>query len=333
MKHVKFAVKQIVEKTIVIFLIVTILYFLFRLMPGSYADKLMYQTGSQEAVDAFRRAWGLDEPLYVQYLKYMRNLITFNAGYSLEYGIPVWDLVKMRLFNTIILLGPAITVGYILGSVIGTYIGTKRGSLTETGTITGTIFLGTMPEFFVGILLVIVFAGWLNLFPTSGMLGPGVAAQFEGMAWWRPYVSKDFWWHYTLPFLTIVIRLVYFPTLIMRTSVVETLGKPFVYYHKLTGISKRKQIKHVAHHSIIPVITVYPMVMVRAVSGSVLVEIVFNWPGIGNTLVRAVFARDFPVIIFIFFLAAVFIVVGNFIVDVMYGVIDPRISIYDEEET
>jgi peptide/nickel transport system permease protein len=119
--------------------------------------------------------------------------------------------------------------------------------------------------------------------------------------------------------------------LVTRTSVVETLGQGFIDYHRLTGIRKFDRLKYIAKHSSLPVITIYPISLTRAIGGLVLVEIVFNWPGIGFTLVEAVFSRDIPVIQFVFFLIATYIIIANFAVDLLYGIIDPRVSIEGSE--
>lgn len=175
--------------------------------------------------------------------------------------------------------------------------------------------------------MIIIFAGWLNIFPTSGMISYETRQIYADAPWWRIYLTKDFLMHYSLPFITIVLRYIFFPSLVMRTSVIEVMNEGFNYYHRITGIPKLKRYMGVAKHASLPVITLYPVSMTRAIGGLVLVEIVFNWPGIGYRLVQSVFGRDFPVLMFIFFLIGLFIIIANFIVDILYGVIDPRVSL------
>ncbi len=297
------------------------------MLPGSYADLMAFQGANEATVEAMQEKWGLNDPLYVQYFRYVTNLLTGDAGSSLQFRIPVWDFVKMKIFNSLLLVGPAITVGYIFGTLIGGFLGNRRGSKEEKYGLIPLILTGSFPSFVTAIMFIIVFAGWLNLVPTSGMFGFSNPYNSSEFAWWRPYLTKDFAIHYALPFLTIVARYTYLPALVMRTNVVEVLGQDFFYYHRMTGLPGEQQLKRLMNHAILPVVTLYPISMTRAIGGLVVIEMVFNWPGIGYALVQAVFARDFPVVQFVFFLVATFVVVGNFAVDILYGYIDPRVSV------
>jgi len=127
----------------------------------------------------------------------------------------------------------------------------------------------------------------------------------------------------------VVCRYLFIPSLIMRTSVVEVMGQDYTEYHRLTGLPTAKRLRHVAKHASLPVITIYPVSLARALGGLVLVETVFNWPGIGFTLVEAVLGRDYPVVQFVFFVVAAFVIISNFLIDLLYGVIDPRIRVED----
>jgi peptide/nickel transport system permease protein len=316
-----------IQTAFLLWLIITFLFFFFRLMPGDFIDMMLYEGIPPETAQQLVEKWGLDEPLYVQYFEYIANLATGDAGFSLKAREPVWDYVKMKIFNTFILVAPAITLGYIIGAALGTVLGSKRGTTVERLGIAGTVLMGTLPIFFLGILLIVVFSSWLNWFPSSGMLSPINAGNFQGMAWWRPYTSQDFALHYILPFVTIVLRYINTPALVMRTSVVEVLGQDFIHYQRITGLPKLTRYRHLAKHASLPALTLYPISMTRALSGLVLLEVVFNWPGIGQALVQAVLGRDFAVVQFIFLLLAVFVLLGNWAIDILYGYIDPRVSV------
>jgi peptide/nickel transport system permease protein len=327
MSRARYFVVRTLQTVVMLWLILTFLFFFFRLMPGDFTDIMTFQGVTGEQLAAFREKWGLNDPLYVQYFNYITNFVTGDVGTSLRVREPVWNVVAMKLFNSFILVAPGITLGYIVGSALGTYFGTQRGSRTERLGVIGSIFIGTMPIFFLAIVLLMIFSGWLNWLPSSGMLSPISAGKYEGAAWYARYLNADFALHYILPFVTIVIRYINLPALIMRTSVVEVLGQDFIYYHRITGLSRSKQVRHIAKHASLPVITVYPISMTRAIGGLVLLEVVFNWPGIGFELVQAVLQRDFPVVQFVFFLIAAFVLVSNFVIDVLYGIIDPRVSV------
>ncbi|PSP90787.1 peptide ABC transporter permease [Halobacteriales archaeon QS_4_66_20] len=327
MTRLRYFASRTVQTVVMLWAILTFLFFFFRLMPGDFADIMLFQGASEEAVEQFQEKWGLTDPVYVQYANYMANFATGDVGVSLRTRQPVWDTVKMPLFNSFILIAPAITVGYLIGGVMGTIFGTNRNTRLERFGIIGTVFIGTVPIFFLGMVLIVVFSGWLGWLPSSGMLSPIAVDRFSEDAWWRMYVSKDFALHYMLPFLTIAIRYANFPTLIMRTSVVEVLNQDFVYYQRITGIPSIRRKLHIARHASLPVITLYPISMTRAVGGLVLLEVVFNWPGIGRELVEAVLQRDFPTVQFIFFLVAAMVIIGNFLIDIIYGIVDPRVAV------
>ena len=309
----------------------TALFLFFRAMPGSAVDIIAVSGASPEQLNAMKAKWGLDQPLYVQYINYMVNLLSGDMGDSFRYSRPVTEITLGRIFNSIILVAPAITTAYILGSAFGGIMGQSPGSNTEKyGTMMMAI-AGTIPSFFLGLLLVLFFAQFLNVFPTSGMLSIGTQAKLGS----NPSViqmmgTSDFWLHYTLPFLTIVLNYLYYPSLVMRTSVVEVSSQNFVYLNRIKGLNRTTRLRHLLKHASLPVITIFPLSMSKAIGGLILVEIVFNWPGIGSLLVEAVLFRDYPVVQFVFFLVAVWVIVGNYIVDICYSLIDPRVSIDGE---
>lgn len=315
------------QTILLIWLAMTFLFILFRSMPGSFADLMIFRGADPESVRAFEAKWGLNDPIWVQYLRYMQNMLTLNSGTSLQYRKPVFELVRLKIFNTFILVAPAITLTYILGAILGTIMGMNRGSNFEKYGIAPIIFVGAFPEFFLAMVMVIIFSAWLGLFPPAGMIPPLVSRELAGAPWWRPYLTGAFISHYTLPFLTVVLRFLFLPSLIMRTSVVEVLGEEFFQYHRITGLSQLARLKHVAKHASLPVITIYPISMTRAIGGLVLIETVFNWPGIGFALVEAVLFRDFPVVQFIFVIIAIYVIISNFVIDIIYGVIDPRVEV------
>ncbi|MFB6304725.1 MAG: ABC transporter permease [Haloferacaceae archaeon] len=318
-----FAVRTI-QTVFMLWLVLTALFVLFRSMPGDFTTQMAVAGANEQALERIREQWGLNEPLYVQYFEYIKNLLQGNLGESPVYRIDVWEFVKMRMFNTFILVAPAMTFTYIVGSIVGTIAGSKRGSLLERLGIVPVITAGSFPAFFTSIVLIVVFADWFNLFPTSGMLS---ATSPSGGTWYAPYLTKDFAIHYVLPFTAVFLRYLFIPSLIMRTSVVEVMGQDHTEYHRLTGLPLVKRLRHVAKHASLPVITIYPVSLARALGGVVLIETVFNWPGIGFALVEAVLGRDYPVVQFVFFVVATFVILSNFVVDLVYGVIDPRIRI------
>ncbi|MGM0604858.1 MAG: ABC transporter permease [Halobacteriota archaeon] len=321
----RFFIIRTVQTILMLWLVLTGLFLLFRMMPGDFTAQMAVAGADEQVLERIRDQWGLNDPLHVQYYHYLVNFLQADLGESPVYRVDVWELVKMRIFNTFILVAPAMTFTYILGALIGTITGSKRGSKVERYGIVPVISAGSFPSFFIAIVLIIVFAVWGGLFPTSGMLSPNIADQFD--TWWEPYFTTNFAMHYILPFSAVVCRYLFIPSLIMRTSVVEVTGQDYTEYHRLTGLPTVKRLRHVAKHASLPLITIYPVSLARALGGLVLIETVFNWPGIGWLLVESVLGRDYPVVMFVFFVVAAFVIISNFIVDLVYGVIDPRIRV------
>ena len=314
-----------------IFLVATALFFFFRAMPGDYTSLLVQQGMGPEQVARLEREWGLADPLYVQYFEFITNLFTGNAGQSFRVGEPVWDLVAPRILNSFVLVAPAITATYLIGGLFGAYIGRRRGSpLEKSGIITVSVF-HSIPDFFLGIMLIALFSSTLGIFPTSGMLPATEMISIGDKPYWRRFLLPEFWQHYALPFTTVLLYFMQYPTLIMRNSVVEVSDQEYLHYHRLKGLPESKLLRKIIRHASLPVITLYPISLAASISGLVLIEVVFNWPGIGQLLVDSVLARDFPVIQFVFFVAAVWVIIGNFLVDLLYGVLDPRVSVAGDE--
>jgi len=328
MSSVTYLVKRTAQTVFLLFVVLTFLFFLLRLMPGSFTSVLLAEGASEEAIAAFEAKWGLNQPLYVQYYQYLRNFVTLDMGHSLQTGEPVWEYVQMRVFNTLLLGVPAITLSYVLGTLFGSYMGFNKGSMTERSGLISVLFVGSFPSFFLAMVMVIVFAGILDIFPTGGLAS--VQRLTSEMPWYEMYLSTDFLWHWTLPAATVVLRYLFLPTTTMRTSLTEVSDQEFMFYHEISGLPSTDQLRRLIRHSILPVITLYPISIAQSMSGLVLIETVFNWPGIGYTIVQAVFARDFPVLMFLFFITAALVIVSNFIVDIVYMYIDPRISLEEE---
>ena len=329
MSRARYYAFRTAQTVVMLWLALTLLFFLFRLMPGDYTSQMLFHGASPEQVEQFREDWGLNDPLYVQYFNFAVNLLQGDAGTSIQYRIPVWEFVNMRIFNTFILVAPGITVAYIIGSIYGLIAGMNRGSVIEKYGIVPIIFLGAFPSFVTAIFLVVIFSGWLGWFPSGGLMDHATRDAYRDAGWWRPYLTTNFLMHYTLPFTAVLCRYLLLPSLVMRNSVVEVQGQGFSFYNRVTGIPMIRRFRHIAKHASLPVITLYPVSMTQAIGGLVLIEVVFNWPGIGHALVEGVLARDIPVVQFVFFLIAAFIIIANFVVDIIYGIIDPRISIDD----
>jgi len=327
MSSAEYILRRAAISVVLILAVATFLFFVFRLMPGDYVTFLLGEGASPETAERLRQKWGLNEPLHVQYVQYMVNLFTGDAGSSKVTGQPVVQFVLPRLANSLILVLPAILTAFVLGSLYGAVLGTQEDSLLERYGIFPPTLIGTTPDFFIGIVVLFIFSAWLNLFPPSGMVSPGTREL--ATSHWDLYLTTDFLYHYTLPFLAVTLKYMYYPALVMRGSVVEVSGQEFSVYHKMVGLGALTRFKHIMQHASLPVVTLLPAVTATAISGLVLIEVVFNWPGIGLLVYDSILTRDMAVIQFVFLLIAIWIILGNFIVDIVYTLIDPRIT-YEE---
>lgn len=333
MSNMRYYLRRTVISIVLILGTASALFLFFRALPGDYATLLAKSGASAEQVAALREQWGLSDPLWNQYLRFMANMLTGEFGTSHVANKPVWEYVRPAMMNSFILVAPAVLAAYILGSLYGTLMGSSQGSLLDKYGMVPPTMIGTTPDFFIGIVLIYVFAGYLNLFPTQGLVSlETYQALGQDASQLEIYMTMDFWRHYTLPFLAIVLKYLYYPSLVMRGSIVEVKGQDFAYFHRMKGLARRTQLRHLMRHASLPVVTLLPTTMARAISGLVLIEVVFNWPGIGNLLVSSVLARDTPVLQFVFLLVAVWVILGNYAVDILYSIIDPRIAIDGEGE-
>ncbi len=321
---IKYLIQRTVVTVVLILLVLSLLFFFFRLMPGDPLQQYAQAGIGQEELDQIRERWGLNQPLYMQYLDYMRNMLTGDAGTSHIYNRPVLEVVKPRLINSLILLVPAILTSFAIGTGFGAVIGTRIGTRLERWGIVIPTVIGTIPSFFMAILLLTAFAGGVfDIFPTGGIVSPETySADVISI-----YLTRDFLWHAVLPFLSLVLVGIYTPALLMRTSIVEVSGQDFMFYHRVKGMPERTRLVRLMRHASLPVVTVMPIALTTAISGSVLIELIFNWPGMGLLLVESTISRDFPVIQFIFGILAALIIIANFVVDIMYTLLDPRVSI------
>ena len=312
--------QRLLMMVITIWAVLTIVFFMIRLIPGDPTTVFVREDMPLEAIRQQRAAWGLDDPLYVQYLRYLGNLATLNFGDSFQQRLPVGDVLWKAVGNTLILLVPATVFMTVLGAVLGAVAGWRRGSRFEASTVVVSLLLRSMPTFFIGMLLLMFFAYNWQWLPPGGMVEPGSFPSF-----WSMLISPGLWKHLALPTAAVVLHGVYAPMLLMRTSIIEFKGEDFVEVLRAKGLPEREIIRHAARNAILPLITSTAITFALLVDGQVVLEQVFSWPGAGRLVVRAMLDRDYPVLQAAFFLVATSVVVANFIADMLYGYLDPRV--------
>jgi peptide/nickel transport system permease protein len=317
-----------VQMVIVLWAIATILFLIFRLMPGSPLTAYIDPTFTEEQAAEVSKQFGLDKPLVVQYGLYLKNLVQGDFGVSFFQKKPVWDVLMDVFPNTVILAGFALLIAYIYGVFFGAVLAWRRGTRMESGGILVTLMTRAAPEFFVGMILLSIFSFNLGWFPSSGISDPGVI--YTSM--WAQLTSADFWHHMILPALSIAIYLQGLPLLLMRSNMLEVLDEDYVLMARMKGLSEwRIMLSHAARNALLPIVTALTLGVGYAVGGNVVVETVFSWPGIGRMLVRAVSSHDYPLAQGAFLLIAVVIVAMNFVADIFYTFLDPRVSTSRQE--
>jgi len=307
----------------VLWVVATLLFFMFRLMPGDPSAAYIDSTFTEEQIAQLRRTFGLDRPLHEQYAIYLQNLVIGEFGESFHQRRPVLEILAGVLANTVVLTLSALLVAYAFGTLTGAWLAFKRGTWMEALAIPGVLTLRAAPEFWLGMVLLAVFAFKLGWFPSGGANSPGAMFPSE----WSRIASGDFLWHLVLPAATLALYLQGLPLLLMRSNMLDVMSEDFITMARMKGLSNWSIIvRHGARNALLPVATAFALGFGASIGGNVVVETVFSWPGLGKLLVNAVAASDYPVAQGAFLLITVVLVTMNFIADLLYSLLDPRVS-------
>lgn len=321
----RYLLKRIGVSLLVIWALATLLFVLLKAMPGNFASLILSNPNlPASTVEALKARYGLNQPLWIQYLKFVRNYLMLDFGYSMQKSIPVVSLIFSRLPRTLALFGSAFLLQYTIGILAGIQFGWRRGSTTDkAGFMTG-LTLYSVPFFWLAWMLLLLFAykGFgVTWFPVAHMT-PGFESKF-GAFDLIVGVAK----HLFLPLATLVIVGWGSSMLVMRTSMQEVLDQGYIETARAKGLSPTAvKYKHAARNAMIPVTTQAIIAIIFFIDGSIIVETVFNWPGIGLLLISAIRARDFPVAMAAFFMLGVLIVIARLATDIVYTYLDPRIK-------
>jgi peptide/nickel transport system permease protein len=323
MGKVNFFVRRTVQLVVTLWAIASALFMLFRLMPGNPTSYIISPQMTPEVRRQIIASYGLNDPLWVQYVRYIENLATLDLGRSFQTNAEVSSIVLNYLPNTLVLMFTALILAYAMAIPLGVMTGWYRGSRFEKTTVVTALVGRSVPSFWVGILVIWVFGANLGIIPLSGMTSIGTEpAGFLDMV-----TSVDFLHHMVAPVLVLAFYYMGYPLLIMRNSMLETLSEDFIDICRAKGLSERAvMFRHAARNAMLPVITAAAIAVGFAVGGSVLIETVFGWPGIGREMIRAVLRRDYPVAQGTFLVLALSVVFMNFVADLLYGVFDPRVT-------
>lgn len=322
----RYLVRRIIERFVLLFAIVNFLFFIFTVLPlafhinpASFYVPLSYKGISRtQLIQAIDRQWGLNQPLYVQYVLYLRNMLTFNFGYSLTYGEPISALIVQALPIDLIILVPSLLLSTALAVVLGMLSVAKEGKLVDVINSTMAIFTYFIPPFWVFVIILYIFGFELGWFPTN------VAEAINGTSG-LTYVAALFKFA-SLPIIILSILSYGVRMILTRNYGVEAYHSYYVTYLKARGIPPRKiLLKHVMRNSIIPAVTRTGIDFAFVLAGAVFVEEVFNFYGMGELLVQAAENLNIPVMEAAFYVINFYAIVVLFILDLIYPFIDPRV--------
>jgi peptide/nickel transport system permease protein len=292
-----------------LFSLVTIVFFLIRVVPGNPTAQYYSPKLGEEISNVVKSNFGLDQPITIQYFKWLKNFLQGDLGYSINYKRPVVEIISEALPTTIVLATSSLILQMLIGIMIGVYLGLRNGSKIDNLISNFSLIIFCTPTFFIGVILIFVLSIQLGIFPSSNLH----SIDFEEASFFNK--AFDYLYHLILPISVLTISSAAFSIRFMRDIVIEVFNQQFITSLISTGISRKK------------LITILGLEIGSLLGGSLITETIFSLPGIGRLSVEAVLVRDYPLIIACTILSGVMVIIGNFIADVLYTKLDPRISI------
>ncbi len=301
---IRFVLVRLFRALVTILAVVTFAFVVLR-MSGDPAQVMLGPDVPLESVVAFRKAWGLDQPLWAQYVAYIKAIFTGDFGTSMRDKASALHLVLERVPATLQLTLPALLLKLFVGIPAGVYAALHRQSFTDRGVMLAAVFGFTIPSFVMGLVLVLIFSVILRWLPSGG---------------------QDTWVHGILPTLTMSIGGIGILARFSRSAMIEVTGQPYIRTASAKGLKWREVVwGHALPNAAVPIITIVGFMVGSLIAGAVVVESIFSWPGIGRLLVVSVGNRDLAVVQCILLIVAAAMVVSNLVVDLLYGWLDPRL--------
>ena len=320
---IRFITRRLAQAIPTVLMIFVLSFFLLRLAPGDMADVMAGESGggSAEYVQNLREEFGLQRPMILQLFSYLKNVATLNLGYSYRQNMPVFDLIMARLGPTALLMLPSFAVSILAGGALG--IAAARNvnrPVDRVISVVSTLGYAT-PLFWVGLMLILLFSITFRQLPTSGM--ENVAAFNEGFA-----RVKDIAWHLVLPVVSLSLFYIAVYTRLMRSSLLEQSKMNYVVTAEAKGLPPRKVMYgHVLRNALLPILTMAGVQIGSMLGGSIIIESVFGWPGMGLLAYEALFARDLNLLMGILIVSSLLVILINIAVDTLYAIVDPRIQL------
>lgn len=298
-------------------------FIILQAAPGDVVDVLAGEAGSAtpEYMAQLRASFGLDQPLWTQFGRYLVQVLTLDLGYSFRQNTPVVELIVERMPATLLLMGAAIAIALVLGVLVGVLSSLKVHGWLDNILSVLSLVSYAMPTFWLGLMAIVLFSARLNWLPSGGMVD--LAADHSGLAW-----VLDVARHLILPSLTLSTFYLAVYAKLVRSSMLELFGADFIRTARAKGAGPlRITVIHALRNALLPLVTMVGYQVASLLSGAVLVESVFNWPGIGRLAFEAIMARDFNLLLGILLLSSLLVTLINVVIDLVYAWLDPRVQL------
>jgi peptide/nickel transport system permease protein len=316
-------VRKVINSAITLVLVAILNFFLFRVIPG---DPLMSLRGNPRLSEAFKEKmidqFGLDQPIYVQFIEYLKNVFVLDFGNSFGQQLtPAMDIILGNLKYTLILTGTSSILMVVIGMAIGVLAAWKRGGAFDTGSMAFSLFFYAMPTFWFAMMLIVVFATGFKWFPSNSALSYGTDLEFTFES------IKDLLYHLVLPATALTLGSIAAFSIIMRGSLMDVMTEEYITTARAKGLKDGQILrKHAIPNAMLPMVALIAIDLAFVVGGAFQVEVVFDYPGIGWLTVEATFDKDYPILEGAFFIIALVVVAANLVADIMLVYLDPRIK-------
>ena len=335
----KYIIKRLLMLIPVLIGVSIIVFVIMRVFSPDPAPIVLGQHATQDKIDAWRVANGLNDPLYIQYFNFIKGIFTGDFGTSYYTKTPVLKEILSRFPATIELAIAAIILASVFGIIIGTISAVKKNTIFDSAGMVTALIGVSMPIFWLGIILIIIFSGTLHILPSGSrgdpLMQPMKVTGFfllDGILTGNVQSIGDTLAHLILPASALGMYSMAIIARMTRSSMLETLGQDYIRTARAKGVSEGKVIrKHALRNGLIPIVTVIGLQLGSLLGGAVLTETVFSWPGIGSYTVDCILKSDFPVVQGVVMLVAITFVLINLVVDIIYAMVDPRIK-YSKKE-
>jgi peptide/nickel transport system permease protein len=329
----QFIVRKTIYLVITLFAILTFNFFLFRIMPGDPARAFIPRGISEEAASLIRDKFHLNDDLHVQFYYYLRDFFTMDLGITSAIlpGTDVASVIGPRLINTLILVGLGTVLAVYIGVVLGRFAAWRRGKPADAIAMTFSLVFYSMPTFLFALFMLMLFAGMLEWFPLRGAYGqlPWVDRPpdyMTEMTLLEKFISRGY--HLVLPLFAFVMEIMAEFALIMRNSLTDVLTEDYITTARAKGVSNKSILRdHAMRNALLPVVTVMAISIGWVLGGTIMVELVFSYDGLGKLTWDAVNARDFGLLQALFLIMAIAVLFANLIADIVYTYLDPRVKV------